>query len=343
MADLHTVWRVVVGVVLGGTALWLTLRGINASVLAQSLASADPLLVAASLLATLGGLLAVVARWKLLFHPHHQAVSFWQLFRAMSIGQMLNILLPIRAGEIARFYAATGPDPLGAGRVLATLAVEKALEIGLLAFATALLTVMALAPPALLQGGWNRAAMVAVMLVLFYAASRAATAVASRLPQKSWWLPGAIRAAVLRVGTDFRDGLVAANQPRLAAVLVAWSLVAMLLSTLANYLLFRAFGLSLPFSAALLLLVVLQVGTVPPSLPGRLGVFNYLTVLTLGIYGVERGPAAAYSLGLYIVAYLPKVLIGAACLARRDWRRTARGLSGARGASGSARDERIIA
>jgi hypothetical protein len=93
----------------------------------------------------------------------------------------------------------------------------------------------------------------------------------------------------------------------------------------------------------LLLLVVLQVGTVPPSLPGRLGVFNYLTVLTLGIYGVERGPAAAYSLGLYIVAYLPKVLIGAACLARRDWRRTARGLSGARGASGSARDERIIA
>jgi glycosyltransferase 2 family protein len=146
----------------------------------------------------------------------------------------------------------------------------------------------------------------------------------------------------LRIGSDFRDGLASVNQPRVAARVVGWSVLATLLSAVANDLLFRAFGLPLPFTAALLLLVVLQVGSVPPSLPGRLGVFNYLTVLTLGLYGVDRVPAAAYSLGLYTVAYVPKVLLGAACLARRDWRRPVRAVvaSGSR-ASESEHAERV--
>lgn len=82
-----------------------------------------------------------------------------------------------------------------------------------------------------------------------------------------------------------------------------------------------AFGLTLPFQAALVLFVVLQVGAVPPSLPGRLGVFNYLTVLTLSQYGVDPSMGLSYSIALYVVAMLSKLVWGTVYLARGDlWR-----------------------
>jgi uncharacterized membrane protein YbhN (UPF0104 family) len=99
------------------------------------------------------------------------------------------------------------------------------------------------------------------------------------------------------------------------------SLAVVALSALANYLLILAFGLTLPFQAALVLFVVLQVGAVPPSLPGRLGVFNYLTVLTLSQYGVDLSIGLSNSIALYVVAMLSKLVWGTVYLVRGDlWR-----------------------
>jgi len=64
---------------------------------------------------------------------------------------------------------------------------------------------------------------------------------------------------------------------------------------------------------------VLQVGIAPPSLPGKLGVFHYLTVLALSFFGVARSAALTYALVLYAVALLSKVLVGGAWLAWLGW------------------------
>ena len=61
----------------------------------------------------------------------------------------------------------------------------------------------------------------------------------------------------------------------------------MALSALANYLPMLAFGLTPPFQAAVVLFVVRRWSCRHRCLC-RLGVFNYLTVLTLSQYGVER-------------------------------------------------------
>jgi uncharacterized membrane protein YbhN (UPF0104 family) len=99
----------------------------------------------------------------------------------------------------------------------------------------------------------------------------------------------------------------------LAAVLLSLLIVALAAST--NYVLFLAFGLPLPPLAALLLLVLLQVGSVPPSLPGKIGIFHYLTVVALGLFAVDRERALSYSIVLYAVALLPKLVLGAVYVA----------------------------
>ena len=76
-----------------------------------------------------------------------------------------------------------------------------------------------------------------------------------------------------------------------------------------------AFGFKLPAIAALFLLVVLQVGNSAVSVPGNLGVFHYLTVLALAVYGIDRERALAYAIVLYAVALLPKIALGVLIMA----------------------------
>ena len=63
------------------------------------------------------------------------------------------------------------------------------------------------------------------------------------------------------------------------------------------------------------LLVVLSVGASAVSVPGNLGVFHYLTVLALAVFSVDRDTALAYAVALYVVALMPKIVLGAVVLA----------------------------
>jgi hypothetical protein len=122
------------------------------------------------------------------------------------------------------------------------------------------------------------------------------------------------------VVTDVSNGLDAWRSAGHAGSVLAWTILIFVLAAAGNQLMLRALELQLPISAGFAILVVLQAGSVPPSLPGRLGIYNYLTVLTLGLYGIDRAEAATYSIALYIVAYVPKVILGALVTADPSWR-----------------------
>jgi len=57
-------------------------------------------------------------------------------------------------------------------------------------------------------------------------------------------------------------------------------------------------------------LLAVQAGNIPPSVPGKLGVFEYAVVLALSVFGVSKGMALSYGIMLHIVAYLPKIVLG---------------------------------
>ena len=60
-------------------------------------------------------------------------------------------------------------------------------------------------------------------------------------------------------------------------------------------------------------------GVAAPPLPGNLGVFPYLTQLTLSLFGVPVETGLVYGLVLQAVAYLPLVLLGLVLLVRENW------------------------
>lgn len=311
--------RIVIGAALGAAALWLSLRGVDLGELGRALGETDPILGVAALASTIGALIAVVVRWKLLFGRAAVGARFGVLFRSMVIGQALNILVPIRLGEIARLYGVARHAAVPSGRVLASLALEKVFELATFGTAAALAAAWMAVPGNLPGRGTTRLGLAGVALFGLVMLARFGPAIAEFAAARFTWMPEALRRKLASLSHDFASGLRAIDRPAAWISTLAASVVSMALAAGANYLLFLAMDLALPLDAALVLLLVLQVGSVPPSLPGRIGVFNYLTVLTLGFYGVDRATALGYSVALYAVAYLPKVLLGALFLSDRSW------------------------
>jgi len=86
---------------------------------------------------------------------------------------------------------------------------------------------------------------------------------------------------------------------------IIWSMGALI-----NYFILLALNLPLPVVSAFLLLAVLQVGGLVPSSPGKLGVFQYLCILTLALFSIDKSIGLTYGILLYLVAYGPPVVLG---------------------------------
>jgi len=81
--------------------------------------------------------------------------------------------------------------------------------------------------------------------------------------------------------------------------------LAYLLAVSINYVLFAAMDIHVPASVGLLLMVALYIGVAPPSLPGKVGIFHGITVLTLTLFGVLPSTALAYGALLHLTIFLP--------------------------------------
>ncbi len=86
-------------------------------------------------------------------------------------------------------------------------------------------------------------------------------------------------------------------------------------------LLFHAFGFvaryRLPWSAALVAMVITTISVVVPSSPGYIGTFHFLCQLALGLVpGPEGGPALSYAFVLHAVSVFPVFFLGLFFLAR---------------------------
>jgi len=83
-----------------------------------------------------------------------------------------------------------------------------------------------------------------------------------------------------------------------------------------NYLMLAAADIPPSWITALFVLIVLQIGSAVPSSPGRIGVYQYLGIQALLVFGVARTTAVSFTTLIYLVSVLLPILIGSALAAR---------------------------
>jgi uncharacterized protein (TIRG00374 family) len=109
----------------------------------------------------------------------------------------------------------------------------------------------------------------------------------------------------------FVQGLSVLKSPGHFAAVLGWTLAHWLLNAFGFWLAFKAVGITAPFSAALFLQAFIALGTAVPALPGFFGVFEYMSVQGLAVYGVGQEQAATWAIGFHLFSFIPITLIGA--------------------------------
>lgn len=276
------------GLVIAIASLVWAFADVDRSALWQALRSARMAWLVASVLSVFVTVALVVWRWWFLLDrptlgPRNEP-PWWMLWHATIAAQVANIVVPFRLGDGVRIVTASEGLGLGTARAVSAAVIERIADVAALGAIGAALAFTSAVPDwaqAAVTNKWRLALIVAgVAVVAVVIASWIGAKRLTVLPSRSalWWT--ALGSIAVPAG-----------------------------SVLTNFLVVRAFDLPVPFSASVLLLVMLQAGTSIIAVPGGLGVSQVLTVKTLEIWHVAPAESLALSIVLYAVSRVPKLFL----------------------------------
>ncbi len=260
---------------------------------------------AAAILAPLG-LWARAARWRYLFPPRSDPPG---LVAATMIGYMVNNVLPLRAGEVARVYVVAHRWGHGFWTILGTVVVERVLD-GMTIVLMIGISVLLIPVPAYLQ--WGALVMLAINLVGIAALVGMAWRPEAMHAIARWMFRHwpRLQGLITRVFDRFVRGVHGVRTPEHALPLLAWTVVAWGLPVFAAWTVMRAMHLSLSWVAPWVVLAFVGVSVSIPSAPGFIGVFHAAAAVAVGILGVPRAEAVGYAIILHAVQFIPVTLVG---------------------------------
>ena len=312
-------WRGALGILLSAGFLFLAFKGIDFDEVVTQVRAADiGLLALATIVATCIFPLRAW-RWRPILDPIAPKLPFALLFSAVAIGMMLNNVLPARAGEPARAYALSRSTPaISFPAAFASLAVDRLFDMVVM-FG---LMFLAMLDPAFPSGAEILSrpvasyavvgiAMIVGLTAAMYAVVFFSSHVLSLYELVTRRLAPKLRERGRAAVTSIIDGLSVLRSPSRFMAVLAWTIAHWLCNALAFWIGFRAFGIDVPFSAALFLQGLVAIGVAAPQMPGYFGVFEWFSQLGLALYGVPSDIAVAWAIVYHALTYVPITLIGA--------------------------------
>jgi uncharacterized protein (TIRG00374 family) len=249
-------------------------------------------------------------RWKWLLHPFGK-VKLTHAIRAVYAGLFANLIFPLRPGELLRSYLLSNSEGITLGKVFGSVGVERLVD---LVIATASLAVVSLLVD--LPRRFRRVADtlgivtllllgVVVIVIYFLEVKLAQNPDFGRGPRK---LPGRLMSALLglhSMGTavSFYPAVLASLFMPFCQVLGLWAMM-------------TAYGLKLPFLAAIVVLLVINLGVSLPNAPANVGSYQFFCVLGLSVFQVEKNTATSFSIFAFLALTIPFIFLGFVGLVR---------------------------
>lgn len=291
----------------------------------ETIKSVDPWYLAAATVTSISFFLVRAIRWRYLMDPVKPDLSVGSLLSATMIGFMANNVLPARLGEFVRAYALGRKESVPAGSVFATIVVERLFDgmsilllmIYVLAFMPEGVAGGEVAATMRKVGMLSLAAYVGAICVLWYFQSSPET-LKNIVRRTVGVFSEDLGAKAAHLAGSFVTGLGVVKDVRLLSLIVFWSAVHWGLLWVPVLLLFKAFGLSLGFYAAMFYLVVTCVSVAVPSTPGFVGTYHAAAVGGLMLLGMDADSALGVAILGHAMNFVPVTLLGLYYLYREN-------------------------
>jgi glycosyltransferase 2 family protein len=300
--------RLGIGASISFITLYLSGRDVNLKEVWKVLQQANLGYVGLGFMSVGINILSKMFRWRVLLGQKKKKYNYQKLLSALMGGQLINLLIPGRVGDITRVLM------LGRASsrtfVFGTVVVEKLVET--LAYGLLFLGLLILIP----MPEWvsnSTATVVLILLIVgvglgvlsvFYEGIvHIIFKMISRLPLALYrWLTPRLESAL----SSFK--ILKSRQDLFQVVFWTFMVWGTAFSNIVTVK--AALKIDVPFMAILLVLVSLQAGIIITASPVGVGVFEYVCVLALGVFGVSQVIALGFGLLLHGLVFLPQVAGG---------------------------------
>ncbi len=308
-------WRnLLIGTAISAVILYLALKDIELEKVPGIVAGAQYGWIAPAVVLITLGLAARAVRWKYLLAGR---ISATHGFHIMNIGYMLNSVLPLRLGEIARAFLTSRLDPpVSPLTSLSSILVERVIDtLTVLIMLGGVLLVLPDLPPEVSAAGVGMgiASLTGLAVLMLFAFRRdLAYSILT-------WLTGIIPIARRLEGTLSRllDGLEGLSDIRRLAGTVLWTGISWALSVATGYvMLFSVFGRS-SWTASTLMIATGSMAIAVLATVGSIGPYEYAFIISLvAVWGDGvREQAMGFAVIMHALSLLMYGILGAVGLA----------------------------
>ena len=242
-------------------------------------------------------------RWKALL-LNDKKYSSLHLGEVFTVGSMLNIFLPARAGDVYRAYYLGSVKGEKKMKVFGSIILERTLD-GISVFFMLLIAILLYCKQQwILHIAYGIGALFIGSLAVFYVIFKFDkieeicgwfSNLARRLPQKAAEPSTRAVEKVCCYTKSFMEGFTVLDYPKYWFIACVTSVLVWGIEAYVAYLIVDSFGLGLGFSAGLFVLSLISFSTMIPSTSVFLGPYQVAYLMALGIFGIEKSTALAVS------------------------------------------------
>ena len=306
---------IILGFSISIVCLFFAFRGIHWMEVASTLVRANLGGLVVSVLFQLVGLGIAGLRWKTIINLSD--VSWLQTSRSMIVGFLVNNILPGRMGEFVRPILLGQETKKSRAYLFATVVIDRVSDL------------LVLVILALLSFGmfplvtWARQLSIAGGMVLLFAFTAIGLfsypATGSRFENiLSRLSPLRFRKKVAESLQRLRLGFQSIGSIQRGAAVFLLSSFLWTAAFMSLYCAVKSFGLEVPIWGMILLLVVLNLGSLVPSSPGYAGTYHLLAIAVLSTFAIRKAEALSFVLVFHAIWYVPQTLLGLVILTQKN-------------------------
>jgi hypothetical protein len=255
-------------------------------------------------------------RWRFLLLPLKKT-RFGNLFPATIIGYMANNILPARLGEFIRAFVLAEKEGIGKSAVFATLVIDRLFD-GFTVLLILLFTFFTVRLPpgmesmqhTMVVGGYVTLAIyfcVVVFLIVLKKRTHQTIKLIGKLLQP---FPSKVAEKVIPLLGSFIGGLRLSSRATELFALIFSSLLIWAFAIWPVDLMLRSFGIFLPITASMFIMVFLVFAVLVPAAPGYVGTYHAACVYGLMAFNIQKEKALSVALLIHGINFFPVILAG---------------------------------
>lgn len=255
-------------------------------------------------------------RWRYLLISE-KTIPISSLYPATIIGYMANNLLPARLGEFVRAYVLAQRERLETPLVFASLVIDRLFD-GFTVLVMLLITLFAVRLPpgmedaatTLKAGGAAMFMLYCGILVFLYLLKRQTLRTLSFVGLLLKPFPKSFSERLIPMLGSFIGGIrLSIGSGNVAAILVSSALI-WTFAVLPVDMTLRSFGINLPITASMFIMVLLVFAVMVPASPGFIGTYHYACFKGLSVFGIPEATSISIALIIHGTAFFPVIIAG---------------------------------